>query len=1227
MTTPRLVISALVSVAAMFVAMACLPATGLAQGNISIVSAGPDASGDPYDLTVVADDANGLILTSMTVHFLQGSTDVYDVSDMQYDGSSPADAQIWTPATPIPSTDLPAGTYTMTVDASDSSPETDDGLPAGTITITYGSTNVAVAPSQTDVTEGSQDVTFSGSVTGTAEDGTQVPMPGVQVNVSDGNSVTTDSNGDFSYTASGISQTTDYDFTVAAAQDGSYPAGDSGSITITAEQAATSVQVTAGAPVYSDGSESITFTGTVTAISPINSASVPVTGATVNITADSGTESLPSTTTDSNGDFTYTATDVTTTTDYDFSVGPNNLYTQGNDDVPLNSGSAALTNLAASPPEVTEGSNSVTFTGTVTVTPPDGTATGIGSGVPVYLCADGVPQGQAVATTDDADGDFSYGPVTGIAQTTDYEFCVTATSLYGEADQTIQVVAVAGTTAISVTPPSADVTLGSQSVTFTGTVTVTPPTSSSTPPGTTTPQNIGAGIPVDLTGASNNPVATTNASGQFTYTASGVDAATNLTFTIAGTNLYSDASAQASIGTQQAQTIFSNLQSSVITFGSPTATLSGTVEGLPPDGSTYLGIPGAQVDVNGTPGPTTDSSGNFSYTTGDLTAQTDYDLTVPSASLYSEGDSGEVSVAVDPGTTTVSQITTSPPVIGLGPQTVTFSGHVSVTPYGSTTAEPIGSGVAVDVSTNGTAGEPVTTDDASGDFSDTISGVTPGMVYTFSVGSDYLYGQASQSMSFDKAQTTLSVTPSRQSITEGSQNITFKGTFTGAEAGGASQPIAGAPVDLGSTRVATTNDEGAFSYTIKDISRATSYHFSVAGTNTYGQASASVPVAVSPAKTRFHALSVTPAHLRYGQKATLRGTVQYLSGKTWTNLPRGSVQVAEGKADLGIVRSNSKGSFTASLPTTHGAGWSAMLNSATLTQAASTVGNLSIAVPTKLQSFKIGLGVNGEVSANGCLEVTVPVGYSPLTKIAIQYAAASRGPWKTLGQLQLRDIGASPRACGAATESYFSGSIRVKLANAYYRADFPSSYSFESVASKPVHLWKYETRITGYTVSPRSVKTGQRVTITGQLWAKTKGWQPFANQKVEIVYNDKGTSYWGSLGTAKTNSHGDFKAYALGGAGSFVAIIYGEYGGGKTDFAVRSTGEDLSINPHRSSFAASAGTPAAGTPAAGTAQAADPAAAGSGLPVILQPGQLGFADAVQEVLTATSELTSQDGRP
>jgi large repetitive protein len=1135
-TAPRLVISALVSVAAMFVAMAWLPATALAQpsGNISIISAGPDASGDPYDLTIAADDANGVAISTMTAH-VYDSTDT-DVADVPMSPVSVTDTsdQTWAATTPIAQSALPPGTYTVTADVTDSTGESDTGVPAPEPFSFSYTTTLTVTANPSSVTYGSQDVTFSGNLTGSAPGGTAVPISGASLSLSISSgpsnpiSPTTDSNGDFSYTLDDVTQSADYNFTVTGTSTYDSTSDD---VTVNAASGTTTMTVTPSPPTVTQGSQDVTFTGTVQVTPAGGSATGIGSGVEVYLSIGGGTPEPVTTTDDANGDFTYTVNNIDEDDDYDFSVQAGALYTAASNDVTVDTVAAATSlSVTPSPAEVSEGQQNITFAGTVQVTPSGGSLTGIGANVPVDVSIGGATAYQAT-TTSDANGDFTFS-VPNVSTATDYNISVGSTTLYTSASEDIDVPIVPAVTTVDVSASPKDVTFGSQSVTFTGSVTALAP-------GSTTAVGVGSGVPVDL-----------------------------------------------SIGG--------------VSHGAVTST--------------------------------TDADGDFSYTVPGITASTDYNFSVGEQSddLYGAGND-DVTVNANSGTTNV-MVTANPPDVNLGSSTVTFSGAVTVSPSGSTANDPIGSGTKVYMAVGNAAPTAIATTDASGDFTAVVNNITEANDYNFSVDAGTLYGSGTDQVpiGLNQLNTQLTILPSQATVTEGSQDVTFTGTVTGAPPGSTTQQDIGGGVPINLSvgndgpleQVATTGSNSKFTYTVKGISQATKFNFSVGSTTTYTAKTQQVSIGLSPAETRITKISVSPAHLVYGQKATLTGTIQYLSGRTWTDLPRATVQLSEGKTRLATARAGANGSFSAALPTTHGFGWNAVVPEGNLLQQATATGNLSIAVPTKLQSLRVGLGVNSEISVTGCLEVTVPVGYAPLTKISIQYAAGSRGPWKTLGQLQLRDITGSPRDCVASTQAYFSGSLRVRLANAYYRVDFPPSDSFESVVSQPVHLWKYQTKITGYSVSPTSVKTGQRVTISGQLWVKTKGWQPFANQKVEIIYNDKGTSYWGSLGTAKTNSHGDFKAYALSGAGTFVAIIYGQYAGSGTDFAVRTTGDDVSINPRRSSFPGAAPAQADGAQADGAqADSAYAADSGSGLSVILQPEQLGFADAVQQVLSATGELT------
>jgi len=937
-----------------------------AAPNITILSAGPDSNGDPYNLTVTASDTNGTSgtqITSMTAHVFSASMQNVANPTMIY-LSGPTNDQVFVASPPIAETALPAGTYTVTVDAADGI-ESDTALPApAPFTFAYATSKLTVTAAPPSVTQGSQAVTFSGALTGTAPGGTAVGIANAPVNISGGTSnpvATTDSNGNFSYAATGVQPGT-YTFSVAAPSNNAYPAA-SANVTISAQQASTTMTVT------------------------------------------------------------------------------------------------------PSPASVTEGQQTVTFSGTVTATPPPpASPVGIGSGVPVFL-AIGTGTPTLVAHTSDANGDFTY-TAQNVAPATPYSFSVNASpaGLYGAASATAQLTAVAAPTTIAVAPSPAVITFGSPTVTFAGTVTALPQGGTSVPvPGT----------PVYLNG-STSPIATTDSAGHFNYTATGITQDTTETFSVSAAN---------------------------------------------------------------------------------------------SAGLYTDA-SDAVPVNVDPGTTTMT-VTANPPDINLATSTVTFTGTVSVTPFGSTTAEGAGSGIPVYLSVGGGAASQVTTtNDANGDFTYTATGITQAADYDFSVNSAALWTAKSVSVPIgqNQVQSTLTVTPSPASVTEGSQNVTFAGTLTGVSPGGTnSVPIQNAPVEVSINGAApipikATDVNGDFTYAVSGLSNKTSYAFSVASSATYTQATDNITVVVDQARTRISHIKVTPAHLKYGQNATLRATVQYLNGQTWTALPGAAVHLAEGKTRLKTVTTASDGTFTATLPSTHGPAWTAVVNAANLTLQTSAMGNLSIALPLTVKSFSAHLGVNDKISASGCLEVLAPTGEGPGTFVGIQYSSSARGPWRSLGTLPLHNRIGRNRTCRSDNESFFSGTLPAKLANAYYRADFAATYSFQAAVSKVVHAWKYPTRIVSFTASKHTISKNGTVRFKGRLEVRTKSWRPWGGQTVVIEYNYKGTSIWNFLTEAITNSRGYFTASANGTTGNFVAINYAMYGGNAKHLACLSRGVAVRIS-------------------------------------------------------------------
>jgi hypothetical protein len=522
-------------------------------------------------------------------------------------------------------------------------------------------------------------------------------------------------------------------------------------------------------------------------------------------------------------------------------------------------------------------------------------------------------------------------------------------------------------------------------------------------------------------------------------------------------------------------------------------------------------------------------------------------------------------------------VTAAPTSVTQGSQQVTFSGKLTGTAPGG-----IPVGIAnVPVNLTGATSNPVATTGSGvnlGNFSYVASGVAPG-TYSFTVGVTGQYPAASATVSVPVLQSTLTVTPTPASVTEGSQTVTFTGQLTGASpSGGPAVAIQNAPVDVSingkpATQITTTDVNGDFTYNVGGISKTTVYTFGVAQTTNYAAATNAVLIGVIQAQTRISHIRVTPAHLKYGQNATLRATVQYLSGNTWTALPRTAVHLAEGGTRLPTVTTASNGAFTATLPSTHGPSWSAVVNAGNLTLQTSAMGDLSIALPLAVSSFSAQLGVNDKISASGCLEVQAPFGAGPGTFVDIQYSGTARGPWRSLGRLPLHNGVGRNRTCRSHGQSSFRGTLPAKRANAYYRADFAATYSYQAAVSKVVHAWKYPTRIVSFTANKHSISQNGTVRFRGKLEVRVKSWKPWGGQKVAIWYNYKGTPIFVWLANATTNSRGYFTATAYGSIGNFVTINYAIYAGNATHLACRSRGVAVRI----SNRGATAGPAAAGS--------------------------------------------------
>jgi hypothetical protein len=160
-----------------------------------------------------------------------------------------------------------------------------------------------------------------------------------------------------------------------------------------------------------------------------------------------------------------------------------------------------------------------------------------------------------------------------------------------------------------------------------------------------------------------------------------------------------------------------------------------------------------------------------------------------------------------------------------------------------------------------------------------------------------------------------------------------------------------------------------------------------------------------------------------------------------------------------------------------------------------------------------------------------------------EYSRTAQGPWTTLGTGKpVNDL-----SCGTAGGRY-PGSFTAPLPNAYYRAYAPAVPGQMSAVSQVIHLWKYSTRITGFTITPRSVSGGGKVTVFGRLWRLAGKRTPDARQRIVIEFRYKNKTYTLSHRLI-TDSAGRFRGtFAVPRTAAWLALFKG---GGK-DFATAS---------------------------------------------------------------------------
>jgi hypothetical protein len=287
--------------------------------------------------------------------------------------------------------------------------------------------------------------------------------------------------------------------------------------------------------------------------------------------------------------------------------------------------------------------------------------------------------------------------------------------------------------------------------------------------------------------------------------------------------------------------------------------------------------------------------------------------------------------------------------------------------------------------------------------------------------------------------------------------------------------------------------------------------------------------------------TVSPAAADWGHTQSVSGTLTYQSGSQWLPAPAGvTVTVAqEGGSQNVTATTQAGGTFLATLPAVPGTTtWLVRSEqdngSNPFLQSAETQVNGTVLLPAAITRFTAKLSKYGVVTLTGCLATTAAgQSVSDYPDVDIQYALQPGGPWRNLGSVGTGHVsgcaGAAIDADGAAPSNY-----------AYYRATFTGDSVLEPTTSNSSLAWLYATRFSPFRVSPRSVTSGKKFTVSGTLEYYYSHWRGYGHQRVRIIFSPNKKT-WYSYGWVTTTSKGTFSKSIADryGTGYWTVLYYG----------------------------------------------------------------------------------------
>ncbi|MHB9862027.1 hypothetical protein [Streptomyces sp. YIM S03343] len=301
------------------------------------------------------------------------------------------------------------------------------------------------------------------------------------------------------------------------------------------------------------------------------------------------------------------------------------------------------------------------------------------------------------------------------------------------------------------------------------------------------------------------------------------------------------------------------------------------------------------------------------------------------------------------------------------------------------------------------------------------------------------------------------------------------------------------------------------------------------------QASSSYPGAVdlltSPqylhttqAPVRFSA-STHALNLKQGATGTVTGRAEIQTTSGWQPLPHTTITLSHlgsnGLPDfpVGQTTTDSKGAYT--LPvSSYNAAPTAELMAGTdympFQQIATEPFSLHVAYTTHIE---MSASINDDASLTAAGSVyyeDARAQWPAKPTVTLQYSKDGKSGWKSATTIPLTIRYNKPQF-----PEDFARTLTTPNTDAYWRARFNGNPDLGTSTTKPVHLYRYATRITGFHASPDPVRKSQPISFGGTLqYKKGTTWKPLYGGSPTLYFKPRGSSTYHYVCELETDKHG-----------------------------------------------------------------------------------------------------------